>query len=182
MNVKITTQQIVLIALMSAVLCILGPLSLPLFGGLVPVTLTNLAIYLILYILGMKRGTISYLIYFLIGMVGLPVFSGFSGGLGKITGPTGGYLIGFFFLALIAGFCIDKWQNNMFLCLIGMLLGTAVCYLFGTAWLSCQAGYTFAQALAVGVIPFIAGDCVKMVLAMILGPQIRKHLKRAGLI
>lgn len=182
MNAKNKTIQLTLIALMAAVICVLGPLSIPLPGGLVPISLTNLAIYFILYILGMKRGTISYLIYLLIGLVGVPVFSNFTGGVGKLFGPTGGYLFGFIFLSIIAGIFIDKWFDKWYFCFIGMILGTAVCYLFGTAWLAYQAGYTFYAALWAGVIPFIPGDLIKIILATILGPQIRKRLKKAGLV
>ena len=80
---------------MTAVTCILGPLSLPLPFSPVPITLTNFAVFLSIYILGMKYGTISLLIYLALGTIGLPVFSSFSGGLGKLAGPTGGYLFGF---------------------------------------------------------------------------------------
>ena len=86
-----TTYAITVTALMTAVTCILAPLSIPI--GPVPISLTNLAIYISLYLLGWKRGTISYLIYLLIGLVGIPVFSGFTGGPAKLAGPTGGYII-----------------------------------------------------------------------------------------
>ena len=96
-----TTYAITVTALMTAVTCILAPLSIPI--GPVPISLTNLAIYISLYLLGWKRGTISYLIYLLIGLVGIPVFSGFTGGPAKLAGPTGGYIIGFIVMAVIAG-------------------------------------------------------------------------------
>ena len=81
------TYEITMTALMAAVTCILAPLSIPI--GPVPISFTNLAIYLSLYLLGWKKGTISYLIYLLLGLVGLPVFSGFTGGPSKLAGPTG---------------------------------------------------------------------------------------------
>ena len=88
---KITTQQMALVAIMTAITCILAPFSLPI--GPVPISLTNLVIYFSLYLLGWKLGTLSYVIYLLIGLVGVPVFSGFSAGPAKLFGPTGGYLI-----------------------------------------------------------------------------------------
>ena len=100
------TKRLTLIGLSAALLCILGPLSIPLPVSPVPITLTNFAVYIIIYILGMHSGTVSVLIYLCLGAVGLPVFSAFSGGLGKLAGPTGGYLAGFLFLALIQGFLI----------------------------------------------------------------------------
>ena len=91
-------QDLTLIALMAALTCILGPMSIALPFTPVPISFTNLVIYFSIMVIGMKRGTISYLVYLLIGAVGLPVFSGFSGGLAKLAGPTGGYLVGFIFL------------------------------------------------------------------------------------
>lgn len=178
---RIKTTTLALIGLMSAITCVMGPLSIPLFN-LVPITLLHLAIYFTIYILGMKKGTISYCIYLLIGLVGLPVFSSFTGGPGKLLGPTGGYLIGFIFLALISGFFIEKWGNNMLLCMVGMILGAIVCYTFGTIWLAYQAHMNFGAALWAGVIPFIPGDLVKIIIAMLFGPQIRNRLRKVGVI
>ncbi|MGN0438034.1 MAG: biotin transporter BioY [Lachnospiraceae bacterium] len=175
---KITTKTLALIAVMTAVTCVLAPLSLPI--GPVPISLTNLAIYFALYILGMKKGTISYLVYLAIGLVGVPVFSGFTGGPGKLFGPTGGYLIGFIPMAIVAGILIDKFGGKFVLSMLGMVIGTIICYAFGTVWLAHQAQMDFKAALLAGVIPFIPGDLIKMVLAAIFGPQIRKTLNKAG--
>ena len=177
---KFTIQQIAMIAVMTAVTCVLAPLSIPI--GPVPISLTNLVIYFSLFILGTKKGTISYLIYLLIGLVGVPVFSGFTGGPQKLFGPTGGYLIGFIPMAVIAGIVIDKCMKKWYFCLLAMIAGTWVCYLFGTAWLAFQANMTFKAALAAGVIPFIIEDLIKMVLALLIGPQIHKQLVKAQLV
>ncbi|MCB2358578.1 biotin transporter BioY [Clostridium estertheticum] len=177
---KINIHHLTLIGVMAAVICILGPLSLPI--GIVPISLTNLAIYFSVYVLGQKRGTLSYIVYLFIGLVGLPVFSGFSGGFTKLFGPTGGYLIGFIFMAFISGFFIDKFSTKIYMCFLGMLLGTIVTYIFGTAWLAYQLNMTFNASLAEGVLPFILGDIVKMVIASLIGPQIKKRLISAGLI
>ena len=152
---KTSTYAMVVTALMAAVTCILAPLSVPI--GPVPISLTNFAIYLLL------------------GLVGLPVFSGFTGGLAKLAGPTGGYIIGFIPMAIIAGIVIDKFTNRG-IQILGMIVGTAICYAFGTAWFCLQAGYTVGAALAVCVIPFIPADLCKMVIAMIIGPMVRKRL------
>ena len=177
---KITVSEMALIALMAAVTCIMGPLSVPI--GLVPISLTNLAVYLAIYVLGCRRGTLSYLVYLLLGLVGVPVFSGFTGGVGKLFGPTGGYLLGFIFMALICGWAIDRFSCKLIPSFIGMLLGTVVCYAFGTAWLAYQADLSFAAALAAGVLPFIPGDLAKMVIAAVVGPQIRRRLAQAQLL
>ena len=91
----IRTYDITTIAIMAALMCILGPMSIPI--GLVPISFTNLVIYITVYLLGRKKGVISYVIYLLLGVFGLPVFSGYSSGLAKLGGSTGGYLIGFIF-------------------------------------------------------------------------------------
>ena len=174
-------KTIVLIGLMTAVTCVLGPLSVPLPFSPVPISLTNLAIYFTVYVIGTKRGTMSYLIYLLIGFVGVPVFSAFTSGPGKLLGATGGYLIGFIFMAGVFGIFIEKWPSKLYLHFIGMVLGTIVCYLFGTVWLAYQAGMSIQAAALAGVIPFIPGDIVKILLAVMVGPQIRKRLYAAGL-
>lgn len=176
---KMATKTITLIALMTAVTCVLAPLSIPI--GPVPISLTNLAIYFSLYILGMKKGTVSYVIYLIIGLVGVPVFSSFTGGPGKLIGPTGGYLIGFIPMAVIAGILIDKFGGKFIQSMTGMVVGTIVCYALGTVWLAYQAQMDFVAALWAGVIPFIPGDLIKMVLAAFFGPQICKAMKVAGL-
>ena len=176
---KTNVREMALIAVMAAVTCVLGPLSVPI--GVVPISFTNLAVYLAIYVLGCKRGTISYIVYLMIGLVGVPVFSSFTGGVGKLFGPTGGYLIGFILMALICGWFIDKFDCKLVPSFVGMVLGTIVCYVFGTVWLAYQAGMSFYAALAAGVLPFIIGDLVKMVIAAVIGPQGRRLLARAGL-
>lgn len=176
-NLLLTTKDMTLIGLMTAVLCCLGPISIPIPVSPVPLSLTNLVVLLTVFVLGMKHGFISYLIYFLLGIVGLPIFSGFSGGLGKAVGPTGGYLIGFFFMALIAGFFIDKWHGKKFMSIVGMVLGVAICNIFGTIWLSRQLNISFIAGLSAGVIPYLPGDIAKIILAAIIGPILRKSIK-----
>lgn len=180
-NKKWSTKTLTLIGVMTAVICIMGPLSIQLPISPVPISLGTLAIYFTIYVLGMKKGTISCCVYLLTGFVGIPVFTAFTSGPAKLLGPTGGYLIGYIFMALICGFVVDK-TNNTLLCFLGMLLGTAVLYLFGTVWLAHQAKRTFMEALAAGVLPFILGDLAKIIVAMIAGGQIKKRLRRAGLI
>ncbi|MBD5451815.1 MAG: biotin transporter BioY [Lachnospiraceae bacterium] len=178
---KLNTKTITVIGVMTAIICIMGPMSLTLPVSPVPISLGTLAIYFIPYVLGMKKGTISCCVYLLIGLVGLPVFTGFSSGPAKLLGPTGGYLIGYIFMTLICGVVIDR-TNKVPVCFLGMVLATAVLYLFGTVWLTYQASMTFREALMAGVIPFIPGDLAKMVIAMLVGPQIKKRLKKAGLV
>ena len=183
---KLTTYQLTLTAVMAAVICVLSPISLAIPVSPVPISLASMAIYLAVTVLGAKLGTLSCLIYLLLGLVGLPVFAGYTGGADKLFGPTGGYLIGYLFLALIAGafvgrFTENKWKNIAFAAL-GMVLGTVVLYILGTAWLAYSAGMDFQAALWAGVIPFIPGDLVKMVIAVLLGSVIRGRLLQAGIL
>lgn len=173
----LSTKELVLISLITAITCILAPFSIPIPISPVPITLTNLVLYVSVFLLGWKRSTISYIIYLLLGLVGLPVFSGFSGGLGKFAGPTGGYLVGFIFLTIIAGFFVDRFSGSIPFYIVGMLLGSAVMYAFGTVWLAAQLDLTFAQGLAAGVIPYLLGDAVKIAIAVIIAPMIKRRLQ-----
>ena len=171
-NQKIKTKQMVLIALMTAVTCVLGPLSIPLPFSPVPISLTNFAIFLAIFVLGMKNGTISFIIYLLLGAVGVPVFSSFRGGLQVLAGPTGGYLVGFIFLALIMGFALDHFDRKLVPTIIGMIIGMVVCYAFGTVWLAKLLSLSFKEGLIMGVIPYLAGDVAKIIIAAIVGPKL----------
>ncbi len=172
------TRTLTYIALATAIICVLGPLSLSIPISPVPISLTIFAIYIAVYSLNMKWAIVSTLLYIFTGLVGLPVFSGFSGGPGKLFGPTGGYIFGYIFVALFTGLFVDKWESKKYMHIIGMVIGVAICYMFGTIWLARVAGMDFNAALAAGVIPFIPADIVKMILAVIAGPALRKALRR----
>lgn len=173
---KLTTKDIALIGLMAAVMCLAAPFSVPI--GPVPISLATLVIYFTIYLLGAASGTISCLIYLLLGLVGLPVFSGFTSGPEKLLGPTGGYLIGYLLMALVGGIFVDRYRKNILLQFLGLVLGTAACYILGTAWLAWQASLSLKAALWAGVIPFIPGDLVKIAAAMVVAPQIRRQIDR----
>lgn len=180
MNRKITTYQITVTALMTALMCILGPISVPV--GAVPVSLTVFVILLSVMLLGTRLGTISYILYLILGAVGLPIFSGYSGGFAKLGGPTGGYLIGFIGLALITGLFIDILRSKPIFTIIGMVLGVIFDYLLGTIWFVILMKCGVFYALTVCVFPFIIFDAIKIALAFMLGTVIRTQLVKAGLI
>ena len=175
---RISTKTMTLAAMMTAVTCVLAPFSIPI--GPVPISLTNLVIYFGLYLLGTRKELLSYIVYLLIGFAGIPVFSGFTGGAGKLLGPTGGYLIGFIFMVLAAGPFIEKSGGRPLASVTGMILGTAICYALGTVWFCIEADYKLVPALMLCVIPFLPGDAVKIAVAAILGPQIKRQLDRIG--
>lgn len=177
-----TTVNMVMMALFAAVTCVLAPLAVPI--GPVPISLTNLVIYISLYVLGWKQGTITYIVYLLLGLAGLPVFSGFEGGIGKFAGPTGGYLVGFILMSVICGIFIEKWNGttplHITLNMVGMILGTAAAYAFGTAWFCISTGTGVMAALTVCVFPFIIGDLIKMVVAAAVGPVTGRQIRKMG--
>jgi len=178
MNSKIKTMTTC--ALFAAIMCICGPLSVPI--GPVPVSLTNLVLYFAIMILDTKKSFVSYLLYLLIGIVGLPVFSGFQGGLGKVVGPTGGYLVGFLLMVIIGGIIMEKTEAKIWITILGMILGTIVCYAFGTVWFMAIMDYELMPALALCVWPFIPFDLVKIVIAVLAGKVVRKRLETAGVL
>ena len=118
------------------------------------------------------------MLYLLIGMVGLPVFSGFIGGAQKLVGPTGGFLIGYIPCALVIGLVIDRFETKKWLYPVSMVLGTAVLYACGTVWIMISLKYTLAAALVACVVPFLIGDAVKIILASVITPILRKVLKK----
>lgn len=179
-NLSNKTKRITTCALMTALLCILAPLSVPI--GPVPISLTNLVLYLSLFVMGTWDSLISCAIYLLLGAVGLPVFSGYSGGLAKLAGPTGGYLVGFLFMIVIAGPIMEKFERKIVPTFLGMVVGTAVEYALGTAWFVFQADATWAYALSVCVYPFIPFDLGKMVIGISLGKAVRYGLVRSHLL
>ena len=170
-----------LIALFSAIIVICSLITIP---SAIPFTLQTFAIFLCLNILGAKKGIISILIYILLGVVGLPVFSGFNGGVGALLNVTGGYIIGFIFSGLTFSLVtlIFKKKPNKFINLIASFLGLLVCYIFGTLWyvfLFIKNGdsISFTSAIAICVLPFIIPDVLKILLSVVLSEKIKNHIK-----
>lgn len=180
------TVDLVTIALVAAILCILAPISIPLAFTPIPITLGWFAVVLAGIVLGRRRGTVCVLVYILLGAAGLPVFSGYSGGLQRILGPNGGYLWGYLFLVWMTGFfvelCSRSLRRMMAGAIAGALLGGIICYGLGTLWMALQMGMTFTEALWAGVIPFLPLDLVKIVIAVIACCPIRQALIAQGLL
>ena len=168
-----------ILALFTALLCVLAPFSLPV--GPVPLSLANLVIWVSLYILGPRRAALSVLVYLLLGFCGMPVFSGFAGGAGVLAGPTGGYLAGYLPMALVSGAFVCRSGGRALPCLAGLLAGTALLYLLGTAWFCAVMRTAPAAALAACVLPFLPGDLAKMAAAHLLGSLLRRRLEKARL-
>lgn len=198
------TIQLAETALMSAVLCVLAPFTIPLPVSPVPLSLATFVVYLAAVLLGAKRGAVSVLIYLLLGLVGLPVFSCFSGGVGVLLGPTGGYLVGYVLCAVIVGWLTERGSVRNRLRkkpsveetyakdrengglrqtvwhVFAMTLGTLACYTLGTAWflVLMKGSYTLTRALLVCVVPYLPFDMIKIFAAAAVAVPIKKILRR----
>ena len=177
--VNIKTLDMVYIALFAVLIAVCSWISIP---TIVPFTLQTFAVFCALGLLGGRRGTISVLVYILLGAVGLPVFAGFTSGIGILFGTTGGYIIGFVFLALVYWLITKLLGNKPLAVVIAMLSGLLVCYVFGTAWFMVvyvQSSGAIGLATALGwcVIPFIIPDLVKIAFAAFLVKRLALHVK-----
>lgn len=177
---KTNTYAFILCAFSAAIIAVLAQITIPL--PLVPITGQTLAIGLIVTILGKKYGTISVLLYVLLGAVGLPVYSNFSGGLSILVGPTGGYIVGFIVQAYIMGIYLDKFGYNYLHANISNLIGMIITLAFGTIWLKVAASLTWSGAFLSGTVPFILVGIIKAVLAAWIGILVRNRLLNAKLL
>lgn len=169
-------KNLAVTAVTAAILCIFSPISLPV--GAVPVSLGIFAVCLISALMPYKQSVAAVVIYILLGAAGLPVFSGFVGGFQQLAGITGGFIIGYIPCALITSILIGRSENKKFIYPLSMAVGVIFCYILGTAWYSLQTNTDFIAAVPICVLPFIAGDIIKIAAASVTGILIRKRLKR----
>ena len=169
---KLTTKDLTSIALMSAATAVCSWLTIPFT---VPFTLQTFAVFFALEYLGGKKGTLSILLYILLGAVGLPVFSGFAGGIGHLAGPTGGYIIGFIASGVI--FCLGEKlsQKGALVHYALQLICLIACYALGTVWFCHVTGTAFMAALSICVLPFVIPDILKIALADIVAKRVGMH-------
>lgn len=170
------TTDLTRIALMTAVLCILAPISLPVPIGPVALSLATFVLYLMACILPPRQALMAVGLYLLLGAAGLPVFSGYMAGISRFAAPGGGYLIGYLFLTGISGWFLHRFSQAS-LQLLGMLLGTLAMYAIGTFWLAAATGVSFLSALPAGMLVFLPLDSIKIMLAFYLGKKIHTHIK-----
>ena len=176
---KMTTKDMARIALFAVVIAICSWLSIP---ATIPFTLQTFGIFLTVAVLGGKRGSLAVLLYLLMGLVGLPVFAGFSGGLGVLLGTTGGYILGFLLSALVMWGMERFLGKRRWVLALSMLLGLVVCYAFGTIWfMQVYASKTgpigLWTALGWCVFPYIIPDLLKIALALILSQRLASVLR-----
>ena len=175
-------KDMVLIALFSAIIVICSLITIP---SAIPFTLQTFAVFLCLNILGAKKGIISILIYIFLGVVGLPVFSNFNGGIGALLNVTGGYIIGFIFSALTFWLVTSVFnkKSRKIINLIASFMGLIVCYIFGTLWyillfIKNGEAINFISAFTICVLPFIIPDILKIVLSVVISEKINKFITK----
>ena len=163
-------------SLMAALIAVGAFIAVPI--GPVPIVLQNLFVFLTGLLLGKKWGTAAIAAYLLAGICGLPVFAGGKGGIGHVVGPTGGYLLGYLPATFLIGVMAEKGRGRMFFDLMGMLMGTALIYGMGVPWLKLVTNMSFSKAFALGMVPFLLGDAVKIAVALPLARKLRPMVGR----
>lgn len=175
------TLDLVHIAIGAALIAVCSWISIPMT---VPFTLQTFAVFFILTLLGGKRGTLSVLVYILLGAVGIPVFAEFTGGLTVLFGSTGGYILGFLLIGLI-WICFELFfPGKLWAQITALVLGLIVCYAFGTAWFMvvysrANGAVGLTTALSWCVLPFILPDLVKLALAFVIARRVQPALSRS---
>ena len=172
------TFNLILMAMFTAILAILAQISIPLPSG-VPITLQTFAVALTGVVLGWKRGTISTCVYILLGLVGVPVFAGFSGGPQVFVGYTGGFIWGFIILAALCGLG-SSMKNKAAGYAVGFA-GLAACHVLGLIQFMIVAKMSFVNSFLVASMPYLIKDVLSVVIAYLLGAVIRKAVIRSGL-
>ena len=165
-------------SLFAALMAVGAYIAIPI--GPVPIVLQNMFVFLAGILLGSRWGLASVAVYLLAGACGLPVFAGGLGGIGRIIGPTGGYLLGYLAVVYIIGIITEKAPGRFWVGVIAMICGSAVLYACGVTWLKILTGMTFAKALAVGMLPFLPGDALKIAAAAAIAKAVRPVIGGPG--
>lgn len=178
-NGRMKLKEMTQIALMVCVITICSWLTIPVT---VPFTMQTFAVFCTLLLLGGRNGLVAVIVYVFTGCIGLPVFSGFRGGIAHIVGPTGGYIIGFIFAAVIYLLFEPLFCKHSKLQLPVLAGGLIICYLTGTVWFKVVYGlhgtaYSVGVVISLCVLPYIVPDLIKLVLAWIISNRIKKSLR-----
>ena len=174
------TLNLVYIAVATVIIAVCSWISIP---TLIPFTMQTFAVFFVLSYFGGKRGTAAIVVYLILGLIGIPVFSNFTGGIGVLFGTTGGYIIGFVFIGLIYWLATQIWGRKLIIEIFALLVGLAVLYMFGTIWyIKVYASKTgtigFLTAFTWCVLPFILPDLLKLGLALLLARRISAIQKK----
>ncbi|MDD3428569.1 MAG: biotin transporter BioY [Oscillospiraceae bacterium] len=175
---NLKTRSMVLCALFAALTAVCSQIQIAL--PMVPINLALFAVHIAGALLGAKYGSISLIVYTVLGAVGVPVFAGFTGGLGILFGKTGGYIIGYILAAFLVGFLSKKWGFSFAKLCLSMTVGLLACYLFGTLWFMLVVGSGLITTLGWCVFPFLPGDVIKILLAALVTVKLRKAFVQNG--
>ena len=177
-SVKNRTQDMVYIALFSVVIAVCAWIVIPMA---IPFTLQTFAVFLTVAVLGGKRGVLAVLLYLLLGAIGIPVFSGFTGGIGILLGHTGGFIMGFLLAALFMWAAERLFGRKSVVLAVSMLIGLLICYVFGSLWYRMvyapDAEGGMKAVLATCVLPFVLPDLLKIALVFPVRKRIKKAIK-----
>lgn len=175
----LTTQQIVYIGMFTALLAVLAQVSIPMPSG-VPITLQTFAVALTGVVLSWQLGLASMGIYILLGAIGVPVFAGFSGGVQVLVSYTGGFIWGFIGLIIFSGIAANKKSKILGIALA--LIGLFICHVLGVLQFSFVMGMGIKESIFMASLPYVIKDVISVILAYVIGKQIRNRLKRASLL
>ena len=174
------TKELTVTALCCALTAVLAPLTVTLPFTLIPFSLSLLPIFLTGALLPKRHAFLAVLLYVVLGMAGLPVFSGFAAGVGVLAGPTGGFIVGYPFTALLVSVAVEH-RFSLLRYAVGAAAGLAVCYACGSVWYAVSAGVPYLQSLLATVVPFVGWDALKAVLAGSLAAALRVVLEKTGM-
>lgn len=179
MNKKMmSTRNMILCALFAALTAVFSQIVIPIPFTPIPVNLATLSVVLAGALLGAGAGTVSQLVYLLVGTAGLPVFTRLQGGFAVLAGPTGGYLIGYLAAAFITGLLLSKTKRTLVAYFLSIAAGILTPYVFGTAWYMLLTHSPLSAALAQCVLPFLPGDCLKVLAGGFLSKNLYPRISR----
>lgn len=178
MKQRISTQELTTMALLAALLCVSSYISITLPFSAVPITAQSLIINMIALLLKPKKAGITVAVWILLGLAGLPVFSGGKAGFGILLGATGGYIIGYLLSAMLVSFAKGKANGTLRSLVAAIAVGIPVIYACGVPWLKVVTGLDWKAALLAGLVPFIIGDVIKCIAAVYIAKPLWKIVNK----
>ncbi len=178
--VKLNLRMTVHVALFTALIIIGGYISVPLPVGPVPIVLADFFVMVTGLFLGLKWGLTSVALYLFLGTLGLPVFASGTSGLAVLSGPTGGFLFGYLFLVAAVGLISHRGKQSFAKVIIALVVGNILLYAVGVPWLKAVLKCGWAAALAAGLLPFIPGIIIKIIVAFALTRTLRPRFQQGS--
>ena len=175
MNISNELRMTVLSALFAALIAVGAFIAIPI--GPVPIVMQNFFVLLTGLLLGPRWGLIACGVYLLAGALGLPVFAGGTGGIGRFFGPTGGYLLAYLPAVFLTGWISQNKKKAVVWDSLAMIMASIVIYALGVSWLKVSTGMTWSKSLAVGMLPFLIGDVLKIIAAVVVARAARPMIR-----